>query len=202
MEQIEEILSFWFGELTPDGLPVADRSQLWFGFDPQTDKLIRERFEARLEQACQGKLAPWEQHARGRLALILLFDQFSRNIYRSTPRAFAQDEIALSLSLAGIDRAHDQELSAIECVFFYMPLQHCESLAMQDRCVAQCQRLLEGLTPAAAARLRGFVDHAMQHRDIIRRFGRFPHRNGILGRDSTAEEREYLRARAGTFGQG
>ncbi len=201
MEQIEEILSFWFGPLTPDGLPVADRSQLWFGFDRQTDKLIRERFEVRLQQARQGKLASWEQRARGRLALIVLLDQFSRTIYRATPRAFAQDEMALSLCLAGIDRAHDQELSAIERVFFYMPLQHCESLAMQDRCVEQCQQLLQALAPAAA-RLRGFVDHALQHRDIIRRFGRFPHRNGILGRDSTAEEREYLRTRTGTFGQG
>lgn len=202
MKQVEDILSFWFGPLTPDGLPVADRSQLWFGFDPQTDKLIRQRFGARLQQACQGKLASWEQEARGRLALILLLDQFSRNIYRSTSRAFAQDEMALSLSLAGIDRAHDRELSAIERVFFYMPMQHCESLPMQDRCVEQCEQLLEGLTPGTAARLRGFVDHAMQHRDIIRRFGRFPHRNRILGRDCTAEESEYLRARTTTFGQG
>lgn len=202
MEPIEEILSFWFSELTPDGLPVADRSQLWFGFDQQTDTLIRERFEAHLEQACQGKLTSWEQQARGRLALILLLDQFSRNIYRSTLRAFAQDEMALSLTLAGIDRAHDRELSPIERLFFYMPLQHSESLAMQDRCVEQCQWLLQGLAPAVAAKLRGFVDHALQHRDIIRRFGRFPHRNRILGRDPTAEEREYLRARKGTFGQG
>jgi uncharacterized protein (DUF924 family) len=202
MEQIEEILSFWFGPLTSDGLPIADRSQLWFGFDPETDKLIHERFGARLEQACQGKLASWEQYARGRLALILLLDQFSRNIYRATPRAFAQDEKALSLCLAGIDTAHDQELSAIERVFFYMPLQHCESLTMQDRCVEQCRRLLDGPAPGTAAKLRDFLDYAMQHRDIIRRFGRFPHRNRILGRDSTTEEREYLRTRTGTFGQG
>jgi uncharacterized protein (DUF924 family) len=202
MEQIEEILSFWFGPLSPDGLPVADRSQLWFGFDRQTDQLIRERFGSCLEQACQGKLTSWEQQARGRLALILLLDQFSRNVYRSTPRAFAQDEMALSLSLTGTDRAHDQELSAIERVFFYMPLQHCESLVMQDRCVEQCRQLLHGLAPAAAVRLRGFLDHAQQHRDIIRRFGRFPHRNHILGRNATAEEREYLRTRTATFGQG
>ena len=202
MEPIEGILSFWFGSLTPDGLPVTDRSHLWFGFDRKTDELIRERFEARLQQACHGALASWEQQARGRLALILLLDQFSRNIYRATPRAFTQDELALSLCLAGIDKAHDQGLSAIERVFFYMPLQHCENLAMQDRCVEQCQRLLQALAPGTAARLRGFLDHAIQHRDIIRRFGRFPHRNRILGRDSTAEEREYLRTRTGSFGQG
>jgi uncharacterized protein (DUF924 family) len=202
MQQIEEILSFWFGPLTPDGLPVVDRSRLWFGFDRATDGHMRQRFEGCLAQASQGKLASWERQARGRLALILLLDQFSRNIDRATPRAFAQDEMALSLCLAGIDRGHDQELSAIERVFFYMPLQHCESLAMQDRCVEQYQRLLQGLAPGTAARLRDFLDHAQQHRDIIRRFGRFPHRNRILGRDSTAAEREYLHARTGTFGQG
>ena len=201
MKQIDEILSFWFGPLTPDGLPVADRSQLWFGFDRHTDKLIRERFGAHLQQACQGELASWEQQARGRLALILLLDQFSRNIYRATPRAFAQDAMALSLALEGIDRTHDQELNATERVFFYMPLQHCESLAMQDRSVEQYQHLLQVLAPATVVRLRGFLDHATQHRDIIRRFGRFPHRNRILGRDSTAAECEYLGG-ATTFGQG
>ncbi|MFQ5938075.1 MAG: DUF924 family protein [Acidiferrobacterales bacterium] len=201
-ERVQEILSFWFGDLDDNGLPREDRNTLWFRADRTTDELIRKRFGRTLEEAAGGEIDHWAQLSLGRLALIVLCDQFSRNIYRGTPRAFAQDGPALSLCLEGIDTGHDQTLRAIERVFFYMPLQHSEDLGQQERCTRLHERLLEEAPASAADRLRGFLRHAIQHRDIIRRFGRFPHRNRILGRRSTPQELEYLSKHTSSFGQG
>ncbi|MFQ5761239.1 MAG: DUF924 family protein, partial [Acidiferrobacterales bacterium] len=148
-----------------------------------------------------GQLTSWEQHPRGRLALIVLLDQFSRNIYRGTAQAFAQDELALSLCLQGIDIGHDLALRPIERTFHYLPMEHAESLEMQDKSVQHRRQLVASLPPAMAKKSQFSLDLAISHRDIIARFGRFPHRNRLLGRVSTAAEREYLSQGGATFGQ-
>jgi uncharacterized protein (DUF924 family) len=201
MTRIEEILSFWFGEIDADGLATAEQTKRWFQASVDTDKLIRERFEPDLQKAIQGQLTSWEQYLRGRLALIVLLDQFSRNIYRGTAQAFAQDELALSLCLQGIDIGHDLALRPIERTFYYLPMEHAESLEMQDKCVQHYQQLVASLPQAMVKKLQLSLDYAISHRDIIARFGRFPHRNKLLGRASTVAEHEYLSQGGATFGQ-
>lgn len=201
-EEIRQIHAFWFGHLGEDGMPPSDRSRLWFRADRKTDDSIRQRFGALLDQAARGELKGWAQTAQGRLALILLCDQFSRNIYRGTAAAFAHDERALTLCTEGIERAHDRQLRPIERAFFYMPMEHCEQLSMQERCVRHYEQLLQDVPPATASRLRSFLQHAHDHRDIVRRFGRFPHRNRVLERPSTAAEADFLRTHKATHGQG
>lgn len=201
MRRVQDILAFWFGTIGDDGVPIENHAKLWFRVHAETDKFIRDNFEADLRQAAQGKLTEWEQHPAGRLALLVLLDQFSRNIYRGTAQAFAQDELALSLCLVGIDKGHDVALRPIERVFFYLPLEHAENLEMQDKCVRLFETLIESLPQSTAQKLHAFLDHARGHRGIIRRFGRFPHRNKLLGRASTPAEREFLTQGGATFGQ-
>lgn len=201
-DEIRQIHTFWFGPLGKDGLPRKDRSRLWFRADRKTDGLIRRRFGALLDQAARGELKDWERTAQGRLALILLCDQFSRNIYRGTADAFARDEMGLMLCTEGIKCGHDRELRPIERAFFYMPMEHCEQLSIQDRCVLIYEQLLKDVPPAIASRLRSFMQHAYDHRDIVRRFGRFPHRNRALERPSTVAEVDFLRTHKANFGQG
>jgi uncharacterized protein (DUF924 family) len=201
MTRIEEILSFWFGEIDADGLATAQQTKRWFRASAEIDKSIRERFESDLQKAIQRQLASWEQYPRGRLALIVLLDQFSRNIYRGTAQAFAQDELALSLCLQGIDIGHDLALRPIERTFYYLPLEHAESLEMQHKCVQHYEQLVASVPPAMVAKHQPSLAYAISHRAIIARFGRFPHRNKLLGRASTAAEREYLSQGGATFGQ-
>ncbi len=201
MTRIEEILSFWFGEIDADGLAKQEQVKRWFRTSTETDKLIRERFESDLQKAIQGQLTSWEQYPRGRLALIVLLDQFSRNIYRGTAQAFAQDELALSLCLQGIDIGHDLALRPIERTFYYLPMEHTENLEIQDKCVQHYEQLVTSVPPATAKKLQSSLDYVISHRHIIARFGRFPHRNKLLGRASTAAEREYLSQGGATFGQ-
>ncbi len=201
MTRIEQILSFWFGEIDADGLAKQEQAKRWFQASAETDKLIRERFESDLQKAIQGQLTSWEQYPRGRLALIVLLDQFSRNIYRGTAQAFAQDELALSLCLQGIDIGHDLALQSIERTFYYLPMEHTENLEIQDKCVQHYEQLVASVPPATAKKLQSSLDYVISHRDIIARFGRFPHRNKLLGRASTAAEREYLSQGGATFGQ-
>lgn len=199
---IRQIHAFWFGSLGNDGLPRKDRARLWFRADRKIDDTIRQRFGALLDQIARGELQDWAQTAQGRLALILLCDQFSRNIYRGTADAFAYDEMALTLCTEGIERGHDRELKPIERAFFYMPMEHCEQLSMQERCVRHYEQLLQDVPPATANRLCSFLQHAQDHCDIVRRFGRFPHRNRLLQRPSTTAEIDFLRTHKATFGQG
>jgi uncharacterized protein (DUF924 family) len=193
MDPSEEILAFWFGaEFDPAAPPAADRQRLWFGKDDATDRLIRERFGVDVERAGAGGLDGWAAEPRGRLALIILLDQFTRNIYRASPRAFASDHKALALSQEGMMHGHDRALAPLQRVFFYLPMEHAEDLAVQERCVAAFEALLGEAPSGAEKAFEGFLDYARRHRDIIARFGRFPHRNAILGRGSTPEEQEFL----------
>jgi uncharacterized protein (DUF924 family) len=202
MNRAERILSFWFGALGADGFPLEDRHKLWFRASATTDRKIRERFEPELQAAAGGRLRHWQRSPRTRLALIIVLDQFSRNIYRGTPRAFAQDAAALAQTLAGIDAQHDLALGPIERTFFYMPLEHAEDLAQQQRCIERYTQLMRSLPAASARKLESAMGHVIAHRDIVARFGRFPHRNKILGRPSTAAEIEFLSRNPSTFGQG
>lgn len=201
----EEILAFWFGTQADDALVAQAKAALWWGKNDQSDQEIRARFAELVEKAASGELAHWESTPRGRVALILLTDQFPRCIYRDSPRAFAYDAQALACCLRGLESGHDRSLRPIERVFFYLPLEHSENIECQERSVELFRRLLEGVTAArpsdsAAAKIfEEFLDFAVRHRDIIARFGRFPHRNIILGRESTAEEAAFLNQPGSSF---
>ena len=189
----DDILEFWF---------PADQTranQLWWGKQAQLDAEIRERFGTTLTAAKAGQLDAWAEHARGRLALIITLDQLSRNVYRDDPEAYASDERARALTREGLERGHDRELAPIERVFFYLPLEHSESLADQERCVALFRQLVDDVDPTQRERYAGFLDYAVRHRDIVARFGRFPHRNALLGRTSSPEELEFLTQPGSSF---
>lgn len=200
MSRAAEILDFWFGPLGPDGFPREDRTTLWFRGGREVDEAIRARFAVDVERAARGERDAWGGTARGRLALILLLDQFPRNLFRGTPQAFAHDARAVAHALAGLAAGQDRELAPVERAFFYLPFEHAEDRALQRRSVEAYENLVRAF-PAQAARLRGFLDYAVRHREIVERFGRFPHRNAILGRASTPEELAFLET-AERFGQG
>ena len=200
-----DLLFFWFGPRPYTAARVQQHSRIWFGspdapeLTPQTDELIRERYADLSLAAARGELSAWESSPRRRLALILLLDQFSRNIYRGSARAFAQDLQALSLTVSGMQIGADATLDPVERLFFYMPLMHAESLDVQEESVAAFRRLLEE-APAELRRIfEGNLRSALLHRDIITRFGRFPRRNRALGRDSTPEEVEWLATEGDEF---
>jgi uncharacterized protein (DUF924 family) len=193
----EEVLSYWFPE---DDIFEADREtfglqmQWWFQGGPEVDREISERFGRVLEEARRGKLDSWVEMPQGRLALIVVLDQFSRYIYRGSPLSYTQDEKALKLAVEGIDAGMDRELSPMERIFFWMPLAHSEDLALQDRVVRHQEEEAANAPPHLRAMAEFGASQARAARDVIARFGRHPHRNEILGRTSTREELEYLRS--------
>ncbi len=183
----ETILAFWF---SPE--PGAERPE-WFRKDAAFDALVRTRFGNAIETALAGGFRDWESTARGALARVLLLDQFTRNAYRGTPRSFAGDAQALATADAAITASHDRSLLPVERWFLYLPFEHSESTAVQERSVALFARL------AAETGLASPLEWAEKHAVIIRRFGRFPHRNEILGRPSTPEEVAFLREAGSRF---
>lgn len=204
MDEAMEVRRFWFGKLPlkPEGVP--GRVALWFGTrdeERQTDELVRSRFAPLVERAGAGGLAAWADSPRRRLSLILLLDQFPRHVYRGTERAFAMDREALALTLSGMQSAADAALTPVERIFFYMPLQHAELRDAQEESVAAYRRLLDEAPDELRAVFVSSLESAELHRSIVARFGRFPHRNRVLGRPNSAEEEEYFRASGQTFGQ-
>ncbi len=196
------VLAFWFGAERDDAATAAAQAKLWWHKHPATDRAIAGRFASWLERAAAGELDAWAASPRGRLALILLTDQFPRNIHRDTPQAFAFDPLARAWCIDGLALGMDAALRPIERVFFYLPLEHSESLPDQDRAVALFETLAAEaarLAPDGRAAFEGFADYARRHRDVIARFGRFPHRNRILGRASTESERAFLREPGSSF---
>lgn len=194
MQPWQPLLDFWFGDDADDSARAKRQSPLWWSKSHDTDALIESRFGELAEAAASGKLDAWAEVPAGRLALILLLDQLPRNIHRGTPKAFAQDAKARDLCLKGLSLGADKALSPLGQAFFYHPLEHAESREQQARSVA----LFEGLAAEqsagpAQATFEDFADFARRHRVIVDRFGRFPHRNAILGRADTAEETEFLR---------
>ena len=206
MQRANDVLEFWFGSGPLDAARLAERSRFWFGGDgaesaAARDALIRENLEPMLERAARGEFATWAASPKRRLALIILFDQVPRNIYRGTAAAFAFDREALALSVEGLQLAADAALDPVERLFFYLPLEHAESMEAQEASVSAFERLVT----EAPAELRGFCEYtlkfAREHHDIIARFGRYPYRNRVLGRASTAAEIEWLEANKESFGQ-
>ena len=192
MENPETILEYWFGSDPDDAAVAENRSSLWWSKNPKTDDEIRNRFRQLLLAAESGNLEDWQSSVGGRLALILLTDQFPRNIYRGTPAAFRFDRIALNLSLKGLESGLDKGLRHIHRVFFYLPLEHSENLEHQQRCVRLFRNLAREVSVDLKPVFERYVDYAIRHQVIIERFGRFPHRNLILGRQSTSEEIQFL----------
>jgi uncharacterized protein (DUF924 family) len=194
----QEVLDFWFGPepLAADELP--HRLSLWFGSEdpPEVlalrDETITRRFGALVEAAASGELDSWQASPRRLLALILLLDQFPRHIFRGKSRAFAQDARAMAFSLDGLQTGADAALLPIERLFFYLPLQHCESRAVQEESIAAFRRLAIDAPPGHRELFDGCLRFAEQHFRVIERFGRFPHRNAALARRSTTSELNYL----------
>jgi uncharacterized protein (DUF924 family) len=204
--QPADVLDFWFGGVQADPSRLQQRMQLWFGGGTEDssgllDRGIAARFAGHMQARRRGELDAWAATAKGRLALLLLTDQFPRNVHRGRPAAFADDPAARELCVAGIEIGHDLELAPLERMFFYLPLEHSESLEDQDRCVALMRALERDAPRGQEQAFAGFTRYALAHRDIVARFGRFPHRNRILGRSDTPEERAYLEGDFPRFGQ-
>lgn len=188
-----QVLTFWFGDDPQQDWPEPHRGDLWFRGGPEVDAHIRTQFGPLVDEAMAGGLTDWEATPMARLALILLLDQFSRNVYRGQARAFAGDARAQALTQRTVDAGEDNGLPRAGRLFVYMPLMHAETLAQQDACVACIERLHAGASGAAQDILADNLRYAVLHRDIVARFGRFPHRNAVLGRESTAAEIEFLK---------
>ncbi|MBL0544346.1 DUF924 domain-containing protein [Aeromonas jandaei] len=193
MQPWQPLLDFWFGDPADDALRAKRQAPLWWGKSSETDALLARRFGAQAEAAANGELVEWAGLPHGRLALILLLDQLPRNIHRGTPTAFARDPLAREQCLKGLSLGMDRQLPPLERVFFYLPLEHAESREQQARSVALFEELAaEQAHSPANETFANFADFARRHQVIIERFGRFPHRNDILGRTSTPEEAAFL----------
>ena len=177
---INKILQFWFEEITPKD---------WFVKNPEFDELLKLRFGDLVEDAIGGRLDGWAKTKEGRLALILLLDQMTRNIYRDTPKAFSGDEIALAMSLRAVHDGFLEEGQTKQNQFFLMPMMHCELIDIQEQSIPLFERYT----------IDEVAEFARKHRDIVARFGHFPHRNAILGRPSTPEEIAFLEMPGSSF---
>jgi uncharacterized protein (DUF924 family) len=188
----ESVLDFWFGNALESPESTAARRADWFGKDPAFDERIRERFGELPSRALLGELGTWRKAARPSLALVLILDQFPRNLYRGSPQSFACDALAREVAEAAIASRFDAVLAPLEALFIYLPLEHAEEMAAQDRAVALCEALVKRAPAGQRQQFKSFLSYSIRHREVIRRFGRFPHRNAVLGRHSTAEELSYL----------
>ena len=187
-----EVVEFWFGPSDP-ARPLQFR-EAWFAVDAAFDAQVRERFEPTWERLHDGGLEAWRATPEGTLAYVIVADQFPRNCFRGTARAFASDALALAAAQALIEAGDDAGLAPLQRAFLYLPFEHAESLALQDRSLALFEKLARQHPEIA-----GMLDYARRHRDVIARFGRFPHRNAVLGRESTAAESAFLREPGSSF---
>ena len=194
-----DVLAFWFGEGSDDARILDEKGALWFKAGASVDAEVRARFGALHAAAVAGELDHWLAMPRGRLALIVLVDQFSRNLFRDDARAFAHDALARGWCEDGLALGVERNLRAAERVFLYLPLEHSESIADQQHSVALFAHLRDGVAPALRKQFENFLGYAMRHRDVILRFGRFPHRNRVLGRVSTPAEVEFLAQPGSSF---
>ncbi len=191
MSRVEEILTFWFG--WPDEPKYGKPRSFWFTKKPKFDQELRDHFLSDYQQAAAKALEHWYSSPRSCLALILLFDQFPRNMFRGTAQAFATDPQAIAAAQHAIAKGFDQELMTVQRWFVYLPFEHSENLADQRQSVALFATLNNDPESAAT------IDYANRHCSVIERFGRFPHRNKILGRVSTPKEAEFLKQPGSSF---
>lgn len=199
METPDTICKFWFGAQSDDTATAKDRARLWWGKDVEADKLIRQRFEASMARAANGEFDSWADTPSGMLALILLSDQFPRNVFRDTPTAFAFDALARRRCKEGLEKGFHLQLRPVERVFFYLPLEHSESLEDQEQSLALFQELSAGVDAVHRSTFEGFLHFAVRHWEIVKQFNRFPHRNYVLGRQSTPEELAFLTQKGSSF---
>lgn len=187
------VLDYWIGPAAHDHMAANRLHKRWFIKSAETDQFIEKQFGATLEALSKGLAQEWALRGpRGRLAAIIVLDQFSRNIHRGTPDAFAYDAFALELSLDGLRSGDEKHLTEVERSFLLLPLEHSEDLAHQDTSVERFEKLAATCGAAFKPLCENSASYAHQHRDVIRKFGRFPHRNQILGRENTPDEEVYL----------
>lgn len=197
--RLDDLLNFWFGNDPDDAAVAASQAKLWWGHDAETDADLRARFGAAAADAATGALDQWTASPRGRLAVILLLDQIPRAIHRGQPEAFAQDARCRRIAAQGLDLGVGRSLRPVERVFLYLPFEHSEHLADQERSVQLFRELLASVAGDTREAFGLFLDYAERHREVIARFGRFPHRNPILGRTSTPEEAAFLEQPGSSF---
>jgi uncharacterized protein (DUF924 family) len=198
----EEVHRFWFADSIDDPGAANARREMWFRCAPAFDDEIRTRFGSSIVRAARGELSTWKDAPSSCVSLVILLDQFPRNAYRNTPAAFEHDALALAVTRHAIAAGHLSALSVVERTFLLMPYQHVEDLGAEREGLIHFERVHANAPPGWRAFSEHTLEFARKHVDIIERFGRFPHRNAVLGRQSTAPEREYLESRPETFGQG
>lgn len=196
----QKVLDYWFGELE-FGFPKEDKNKLWFAGGKEVDDTIRSHFEPLVLSASKSEMSDWESAPQGCIALIILLDQFTRNLFRGSKDAFAFDAQAQTICLTGVDMGYAQQLPHIMRLFFYMPLEHSESRELHQKGMSLFQAMSEEIHSDHQATYQAFLDSVGQHKKIVDQFGRYPHRNKVLGRTSTPEEVEYLSGDHKSFGQ-
>ncbi len=201
MAHPDDVLDFWFADSLESPAATEARTSFWFGSDPATDSLIWELYADVVADAGGGHYDDWLDTARGRLALIIVLDQFPRNIFRGTAEVYRYDPTVIRLAQAGVALGQLAGLSVPEQAFFLMPYQYAEDIGVQQAGVALMRAMVSQAPPAWRKTAAGFADFAVRHRDIVEHYGRFPHRNKVLGRSSTAAETRFLADGGETFGQ-
>ncbi|MBT8494746.1 MAG: DUF924 domain-containing protein [Deltaproteobacteria bacterium] len=187
-----DVLDFWFGDLDESGSADAEHSKQWFKKDPEFDAEIRTRFESSYQAIASGEREDWLSKPEGALAYVIVLDQFSRNMYRDSAQMYAADDRALTAARQAITAGFDAQLPSDQRVFLYMPLMHAEDREAQAECVSHMEKLVAELGADPDSRAAANLKYARWHQDVVDRFGRFPHRNPILGREHTPEEQSYL----------
>ncbi|MFN8577850.1 MAG: DUF924 family protein [Candidatus Sericytochromatia bacterium] len=195
----KEVLDFWFGNYLKETEPNESKSKMWFIKDSETDKEIKKTFLDDVESALNNLYDDWQNEPESSLALIILLDQFTRNIFRDTPRAFDGDLKALEIALKSIEKGFDKQFYPVKRIFFYLPFEHSENLDIQKKSLELFDNLLEETPPNLKEKISNFKTYAQKHYDVIERFERFPHRNKILNRESTNEEIEFLKTPNSSF---
>lgn len=193
VDKVHELLNFWFGDLGSADLLTSDRTNLWFGDNEELKVQMYDLFNEEFTKAQSGQLGEWTKTPRGRLALIILLDQFPRYLHKRTSKAFQYDALALDLCLEGLHDKMDQSLTLIERVFFYMPLVHAEDAEIQEKSIRLYQSLVNLSMTETTQVYQLFLAYAYAHFKVIKEFGRFPQRNQMLGRESTQAELAFLK---------
>ncbi len=197
----EDILTFWFADAVGDPAKAVQRRSFWFQASPAVDETIAQRFATSLRCAARDELTAWEQAPRSCLALVILLDQFPRNLYRGKVEAFQYDSRALDVASRGVAAGYLEQLSLLEQCIFVLPYEHSEDASVQRTGIGLLEQLVDGADPAWKPSARVSLHFARQHLEIVERFGRFPHRNAVLGRPSTPAEPAFLEGVGAAFGQ-
>ena len=193
-DKIHSLLDFWFGDLGSADLPTSDRTNLWFGESERLKQMITASYGDDYDKVIKGQHTEWAESPRGRLALIILLDQFSRYLHRNSSHAFDHDQLAQQLCIEGLRDKMDRSLTLIERVFFYMPLVHAENSEIQEQSIRLFQNLVSLSMSETTQVYQLFLAYAYAHFRVIKEFGRFPQRNAALGRKSTEAEIAFLRS--------